>query len=58
MPSVALIGTPDDFENQRTYFSRPFRWPAHVMNFAGALDLATRRACYRNASRSSRTTRG
>ena len=40
LPSVALIGTPDDFENQRTYFSRPFRWPAHVMNFAGALDLA------------------
>ena len=27
LPSVAIVGTRADLENQQTYFSRPFRWP-------------------------------
>ena len=34
-PSVAIIGMPDDLNNETTYFKRPFRWPAHVQDFIG-----------------------
>ena len=36
---VVLIGTPSDLQNDRTYFQRPFRWPAHLKNFTGVLSL-------------------
>jgi ADP-heptose:LPS heptosyltransferase len=40
LPSVAVIGTRDDLENQHTYFARPFKWPPHTRDFVGLLDLA------------------
>jgi hypothetical protein len=40
LPRLVLVGTPSDFDNQRTYFARPFTWPAHARNFVGELDLA------------------
>ena len=39
LPSVAVIGTPSDIDNTGTYFARPFRWPDHVHDFVGQLDL-------------------
>ena len=39
LPSVAVIGTPSDLDNTGTYFARPFRWPDHVHDFVGQLDL-------------------
>jgi glycosyl transferase family 9 (putative heptosyltransferase) len=39
LPHVALVGTPGDLDNARTYFHRSFAWPAGVKNFIGALDL-------------------
>lgn len=36
---VVLVGTPSDLDNSRTYFGRPFRWPAHVQSFIGELSL-------------------
>lgn len=36
---VAVIGTPSDLANVGTYFARPFRWPDHVHNFVGKLEL-------------------
>lgn len=38
-PNVAIIGTPADLDNSRTYFSRAFRWPEHARDFVGKLDL-------------------
>ena len=39
LPEVAVIGMPEDLENHRTYFGRPFAWPPHVRNFVGRLNL-------------------
>jgi ADP-heptose:LPS heptosyltransferase len=39
LPRVALIGTPADEENSRTYFREKFNWPAHAVSFIGDLDL-------------------
>jgi ADP-heptose:LPS heptosyltransferase len=39
IPHVALVGGPGDLDNTRTYFRRPFVWPANVQNFIGVLDL-------------------
>ena len=43
LPHVAIVGSPHDAENARTYFGRPFVWPAHVQDFVGALSLAGHR---------------
>jgi ADP-heptose:LPS heptosyltransferase/glycosyltransferase involved in cell wall biosynthesis len=40
LPNAAVIGTPSDLENQRTYFQRPFVWPSHVRNYVGQLSLS------------------
>jgi ADP-heptose:LPS heptosyltransferase len=37
---VVVVGTPSDGDNGRTYFARPFVWPAHARGYVGALDLA------------------
>ncbi len=37
--SVVVVGTPADLDNSRTYFGRPFRWPEHVRDFTGKLEL-------------------
>jgi ADP-heptose:LPS heptosyltransferase/2-polyprenyl-3-methyl-5-hydroxy-6-metoxy-1,4-benzoquinol methylase len=37
---VAVVGTPSDLDNSRTYFKRSFDWPAHARNFVGKLSLA------------------
>jgi ADP-heptose:LPS heptosyltransferase len=36
---VVLVGAADDLSNRGTYFRRPFRWPEHVENFIGSLNL-------------------
>jgi ADP-heptose:LPS heptosyltransferase len=38
-PHVAIVGSPQDAENERTYFARPFAWPPHVHDFSGTLSL-------------------
>jgi hypothetical protein len=40
LPDVVVIGTPADLENRRTYFAKPFAWPAHARSFVGELSLA------------------
>jgi hypothetical protein len=40
LPHVALVGSPDDAANERTYFGRQFVWPSHVHDFVGGLSLA------------------
>jgi ADP-heptose:LPS heptosyltransferase len=37
---VVIVGLPQDLDNSRTWFKRPFTWPAHVSNYVGALSLA------------------
>ncbi|HEX9046316.1 MAG TPA: glycosyltransferase family 9 protein, partial [Verrucomicrobiae bacterium] len=37
--SVVLVGSDEDLQNDKTYFRRPFAWPAHVQNFIGKLNL-------------------
>ncbi len=39
LPEVAVIGSAHDRDNAKTYFGRPFRWPAHVRDFTGRLSL-------------------
>ncbi len=38
-PSVVVVGTQTDLENEATYFRRAFEWPAHARNFVGELNL-------------------
>jgi ADP-heptose:LPS heptosyltransferase len=38
-PSVVVVGTESDLQNERTYFRENFEWPAHAQNFAGRLSL-------------------
>ena len=40
LPRVVVVGTDEDREVGGTYFGTPFRWPAHVRDFTGALSLA------------------
>jgi hypothetical protein len=40
LPHVAIVGSPNDNENEHTYFGRRFVWPAHVQDFTGRLSLA------------------
>jgi hypothetical protein len=40
LPHVAVVGSPQDSANERTYFGRQFVWPSHVHDFVGALSLA------------------
>ena len=40
LPDVAIVGTPSDADNARTYFARAFAWPPHARDFTGALSLA------------------
>ena len=37
---VAIVGLPEDLDNSRTWFDRPFNWPAHARNYIGQLSLA------------------
>jgi len=39
LPDVVVLGTPPDFDNSKTYFPKPYVWPAHVRNFCGTLHL-------------------
>jgi ADP-heptose:LPS heptosyltransferase len=39
LPNAVIIGTESDLNNNRTYFSREFRWPAHAQNYVGKLSL-------------------
>jgi ADP-heptose:LPS heptosyltransferase len=39
-PSVVIVGTAADMNNNCTYFDQPFRWPHHVQDYAGRLDLS------------------
>jgi len=39
LPHIVIVGSPHDSENGRTYFGRPFVWPPHARDFAGALSL-------------------
>jgi glycosyltransferase involved in cell wall biosynthesis/SAM-dependent methyltransferase len=48
--SVAVVGTAADLDNARTYFAKPFRWPAHVQNYAGRLCLADTAALIRQSA--------
>ncbi|MGH9720110.1 MAG: glycosyltransferase family 9 protein [Bryobacteraceae bacterium] len=36
---VAVIGSTDDEQIDRTYFGEPFAWPEHVIDFTGRLSL-------------------
>lgn len=40
LPAVAIVGSASDLDNARTYFGRPFAWPAHAVDMTGRLDLA------------------
>ncbi len=37
---VVVVGLAEDADNSRTWFKRPFAWPAHVRNYIGELSLA------------------
>jgi len=37
---VVVVGLPEDVDNSRTWFKRPFTWPPHVRNYIGELSLA------------------
>jgi ADP-heptose:LPS heptosyltransferase/2-polyprenyl-3-methyl-5-hydroxy-6-metoxy-1,4-benzoquinol methylase len=39
LPDVVLIGTATDLNNAGTYFQHAFRWPHHVKNYIGELNL-------------------
>ena len=39
LPHVVIVGADGDRDNDGTYFDRRFRWPLHVRDFTGALDL-------------------
>jgi glycosyltransferase involved in cell wall biosynthesis len=40
LDDVVVVGTPEDVDNSRTWFRRPFTWPAHARNYIGELSLA------------------
>ena len=39
-PHVVVIGTPEDLNNDNTYFNKAFTWPKHVQNLVGKLSLS------------------
>jgi ADP-heptose:LPS heptosyltransferase/glycosyltransferase involved in cell wall biosynthesis/SAM-dependent methyltransferase len=50
LPAVAIIGTAADLDNSRTYFKRDFKWPGHVFDFTGKLDLRDTAALLRQCA--------
>lgn len=50
LPSVAIIGSPQDRDNSATYFKHPFEWPDHARNFVGELGLADTAALIRQCA--------
>lgn len=49
-PNVAIIGTPEDLDNEVTYFKREFQWPEHARNFVGKLSLTDTAALLRECA--------
>lgn len=50
LPSVVIIGTASDLDNEKTYFGRPFEWPEDAKCFVGALSLQDTAALLRECS--------
>jgi ADP-heptose:LPS heptosyltransferase/2-polyprenyl-3-methyl-5-hydroxy-6-metoxy-1,4-benzoquinol methylase len=50
LPSVAVVGAPQDLDNRGTYFQRVFEWPAHARDFVGRLGLADTAALIRQCA--------
>ena len=50
LPSVVIVGSNDDQENQRTYFRRRMVWPPHARDLSGTLALADTAALIRQSS--------
>jgi ADP-heptose:LPS heptosyltransferase/2-polyprenyl-3-methyl-5-hydroxy-6-metoxy-1,4-benzoquinol methylase len=49
-PNVAIIGMPEDLNNEATYFKRGFQWPEHARNFVGKLSLTDTAALLRECA--------
>jgi ADP-heptose:LPS heptosyltransferase/SAM-dependent methyltransferase len=47
---VVLVGTPEDLNNDGTYFNRPYHFPDHVINYIGKLSLADTAALLKQCS--------
>jgi ADP-heptose:LPS heptosyltransferase len=50
LPSVVIVGSADDQQNERTYFRRRMTWPAHARDLSGTLTLADTAAVIQQSS--------